>query len=123
MKLLPEVPVQYVLINRSLSWSEAQGFCRLKYSDLATVNNMDQGNELNLMLASHVPYAWIGLQKGGTGRWMWSDGSGRVDFTKWEAGEPGNSNGDEWCGHMTVSGLWYDLSCGQSIGCVCYERE
>uniref|UniRef100_A0A8C9WXV1 C-type lectin domain-containing protein n=1 Tax=Sander lucioperca TaxID=283035 RepID=A0A8C9WXV1_SANLU len=70
------VSQQYHLINVSLTWYDAQSFCRVKYTDLATVNNMDDKNKLVNTLGSNVTYCWIGLQKGKTHRWMWSDGRG-----------------------------------------------
>uniref|UniRef100_A0A3Q0RP43 C-type lectin domain-containing protein n=1 Tax=Amphilophus citrinellus TaxID=61819 RepID=A0A3Q0RP43_AMPCI len=83
--------VQYHFINESLTWYEAQRFCRLKYTDLATINDMDDQNQLVNTLSSHVTSTWIGLYKGQSNRWLWSDGSGRAVFTKWGPTEPSNS--------------------------------
>ncbi|XP_070711294.1 macrophage mannose receptor 1 [Pempheris klunzingeri] len=116
-------PLQYHLINDLLTWYEAQSFCRVKYSDLATVNNMHDKNMLVKMLGSHMTRSWIGLQRGGTRRWMWSDGSGRARFTKWMDGEPNNDSGSEWCGELSEKDGWNDLPCEEEKGFVCYERQ
>ncbi|XP_038586833.1 uncharacterized protein LOC119911929 [Micropterus salmoides] len=58
----------YHLINGSLIWYEAQSFCRVECTNLATVNNMDCNNMLVNTLGSHVTYSWIGLWAGGTHR-------------------------------------------------------
>uniref|UniRef100_A0A3P8R1I0 C-type lectin domain-containing protein n=1 Tax=Astatotilapia calliptera TaxID=8154 RepID=A0A3P8R1I0_ASTCA len=60
----------YHFVNESLNWYEAQSFCRLKYNDLATINNMNDENH------------WIGLYNGQYKRWLWSDGSGRLFISK-----------------------------------------
>ncbi|XP_031160373.1 L-selectin-like [Sander lucioperca] len=114
---------QYHLINVSLTWYDAQSFCRVKYTDLATVNNMDDKNKLVNTLGSNVTYCWIGLQKGKTHRWMWSDGRGTAQFTPWAVGEPDNAGGNEWCGEMFQNGRWNDAQCGGDSVYVCYERE
>uniref|UniRef100_A0A3B4XCX1 C-type lectin domain-containing protein n=1 Tax=Seriola lalandi dorsalis TaxID=1841481 RepID=A0A3B4XCX1_SERLL len=122
-KLLPEASQQYHLITGSLTWHEARSFCRVKYTDLAAVNNMDDKNRLVNMLGGRVAHTWIGLHKGAADRWMWSDGSGRAHFTKWKEGEPNNVAGDEWCGEMSETEAWNDMSCGDKKYFVCYERE
>ncbi|XP_035531692.1 macrophage mannose receptor 1-like [Morone saxatilis] len=117
---LLKVP-QYHFINSSLTWYEAQNFCRMKYSDLATVNSMNDKNKLVNTLGSHVTHSWIGLYREGTRRWMWSDGRGRADFTMWLGGKPSNS-GNEWCGELYKEGSWKDVECIKERSFVCYER-
>uniref|UniRef100_A0A3B4UQ37 C-type lectin domain-containing protein n=1 Tax=Seriola dumerili TaxID=41447 RepID=A0A3B4UQ37_SERDU len=79
-------------------WAEAQHYCRQSHKDLVSVRNQ---NRLVNMLGGRVAHTWIGLHKGAADRWMWSDGSGRVHFTRWKEGEPNNVAGDEWCGEMS----------------------
>ncbi len=122
-KLLPPVHQRYHLINNSLNWYEAQRFCRIKYSDLATVNNMDDKNKLVNKLGSHVTYSWIGLLRQSTRRWMWSDGSGVAYFTMWSDSEPNNVAGGEYCVEMSETGRWNDIPCGEEKAFVCYDRE
>ncbi|KAM3590744.1 uncharacterized protein V6R79_015894 [Siganus canaliculatus] len=111
---------RYHLVQRSLTWSEARSFCRVKYSDLATVRNMVDEHQLVRTLNGRVAYSWIGLRKGGSERWMWSDGRGVVHFSKWGDGEPNNS-GNEWCGELSEKGSWNDLSCDEEKGFVCFD--
>uniref|UniRef100_A0A3Q3E9M7 C-type lectin domain-containing protein n=1 Tax=Labrus bergylta TaxID=56723 RepID=A0A3Q3E9M7_9LABR len=124
-KCIPAVPLKEI-VNRIVcsypgqTWYDAQKFCRVKYTDLATVGNMDDNDELLTALGHDWTYSWIGLQKGGARRWMWSDGSGPASFYKWNGGEP---SGDEWCVELSEEGGWNDLSCEDTKGCVCYERE
>uniref|UniRef100_A0A3B5A657 C-type lectin domain-containing protein n=1 Tax=Stegastes partitus TaxID=144197 RepID=A0A3B5A657_9TELE len=117
------LPQQYRFINISLSWHEAQRFCRVKFADLATVNNMDDKNKLVNALRGRVTSTWIGLHTGASYRWMWADGSGRVGFTKWNDGEPNHASADEWCAETSSTGTWNDASCAEEKNFVCYERE
>uniref|UniRef100_A0A8D3CMS3 C-type lectin domain-containing protein n=1 Tax=Scophthalmus maximus TaxID=52904 RepID=A0A8D3CMS3_SCOMX len=61
-------------IISDLTTISIQSFCRVKYTDLATVNNMDDGRRLVDALGSRVTHTWIGLRRAGGDRWMWSDG-------------------------------------------------
>nr|XP_008277952.1 PREDICTED: uncharacterized protein LOC103355812 [Stegastes partitus] len=117
------LPQQYRFINISLSWHEAQRFCRVKFADLATVNNMDDKNKLVNALRGRVTSTWIGLHTGASYRWMWADGSGRVGFTKWNDGEPNHASADEWCAETSSTGTWNDASCAEEKNFVCYERQ
>uniref|UniRef100_A0A673B084 C-type lectin domain-containing protein n=1 Tax=Sphaeramia orbicularis TaxID=375764 RepID=A0A673B084_9TELE len=68
--------IYYYFINQSLTWSEAQNFCRVKHTDLATVNSMTHNEILVGIIERHLTNTWIGLTQGETRRWLWSDGIG-----------------------------------------------
>ncbi|XP_043953345.1 uncharacterized protein LOC122820194 [Gambusia affinis] len=105
----------YVLSNISLTWTEAQNFCRANYVDLASVRNQAE-NEIikNLIGFSTV---WIGLYR----EKLWSDGSTSL-FRHWAAGEPNDVSGDQCvAGSFSDSGRWSDESCSLSLPFVCYR--
>ncbi|XP_053332760.1 macrophage mannose receptor 1-like [Clarias gariepinus] len=123
------IPHRYHFVNENKTWSEAQTYCRQKYTDLASINNMEEMMKLNNTLKMEtVNQAWIGLQRGDTGRWQWSladqtfyrDGD---TYRNWKSAEPINKGGNEFCVEMYVDGTWNDNMCDVSQYFVCYEEK
>ncbi|XP_053332752.1 macrophage mannose receptor 1-like [Clarias gariepinus] len=123
------IPHRYHFVNENKTWSEAQTYCRQKYTDLASINNMEEMMKLNNTLKMEtVNQAWIGLQRGDTGRWQWSladqtyyrDGD---TYRNWSSGQPDNHEQKEYCVEMTDDGKWNDNSCDTTRHFVCYEDK
>ncbi|KAF4074918.1 hypothetical protein AMELA_G00228830 [Ameiurus melas] len=73
------IPHRYHFVNENKNWSEAQNYCRVKYTDLASINDMGEMKKLNYTLKKEtVQKAWIGLQREGT--WEMAVVSGRPNF-------------------------------------------
>ncbi|XP_039505316.1 macrophage mannose receptor 1-like [Pimephales promelas] len=109
---------QYHFINVLKTWTEAQRFCRENYTDLATVDDMNNMNKLNKLEKSvndgGVQYIWIGLKKTGVNKWHWSSGE-PVLYLNWGSGQP---DGKDECA-MMKTGEWHDVSCGDSLTFIC----
>uniref|UniRef100_A0A8C1AEM0 C-type lectin domain-containing protein n=1 Tax=Cyprinus carpio carpio TaxID=630221 RepID=A0A8C1AEM0_CYPCA len=117
---------QYHFVNESKTWTEAQSYCRQNYTDLATIENMEEMNRLiNTVNGSYYGLAWIG-QYDDVNSWRWSleDNDfyqeGERDFRNWYH-EPDNSGGNQLCVYMDSNGKWYDISCDNTLPFVCYD--
>ncbi|XP_053332755.1 macrophage mannose receptor 1-like [Clarias gariepinus] len=80
----------------------------------------------NTLKMETVNQAWIGLQRGDTGRWQWSladqtfykDGD---TYRHWGGGEEHNQN--EFCADIAKDGLWYSCTCNNQLPFVCYGEN
>ncbi|KAE8277576.1 E-selectin CD62 antigen-like family member E Endothelial leukocyte adhesion molecule 1 [Larimichthys crocea] len=118
---------QYHFVYELKTWTEARSYCREKYTDLATIDNMEDMNTLNSMVdlskMAKVGYkhrAWIGLYVNRS-RWMWSlsNKDGETEFTNWYEDQPTNATSGEHCTLMDESGRWHDDVCERSYKSVC----
>ncbi|KAL6481105.1 hypothetical protein MHYP_G00091850 [Metynnis hypsauchen] len=124
------VPHRYHFVNGSKNWTEAQSYCRQNYTDLATINNMEEMKKLNSTLNDKArSFVWIGLNRGDTGKWLWSlaDESFYREgdtYRNWNSGEPNNARGNEYCVAMKRdTGTWIDENCDQSYTFVCFDKK
>lgn len=112
-----------------MSWAAAQAYCREKFDDLATVDNVyDNQKLLTLALNSNVRVGgiWIGLYDD-INIWKWSmeernfNISRDADFLTWLKGQPNNKNGNQMCVIYYSSAELNDLFCGECHPFVCYD--
>ncbi|KAF5890500.1 macrophage mannose receptor 1-like isoform X1, partial [Clarias magur] len=122
------IPHRYHFVNENKTWIEAQTYCREKYTDLATVNNMEKMNMLSDTLNKEtVIQAWIGLNKQQPSTWRWSFASETLykdgdTYRNWERNQPDTWHGNEFCVHMQGSGSWNDIECNTSLPFVCFNE-
>ncbi|KAA0721559.1 hypothetical protein E1301_Tti019445 [Triplophysa tibetana] len=100
------------------TWTEAQRYCRtLNYTDLATVNNINDVNELKNTV-NEKQNVWIGLKKTRVNKWKWSLGDA-VKYLNWES-EPSNDRRD--CAAMR-NGKWHHQKCNENMRFICYDES
>nr|XP_055059851.1 macrophage mannose receptor 1-like [Misgurnus anguillicaudatus] len=110
----PYESVGNVLITTPKNWRDAQSYCRQYHTDLATIHNSVEQNQVYTLVGSG-PWAWIGLF---LDSWQWSD-LRSFYFRYWAAGQP--TTGDCVAMSTTDSGKWATYSCVQSRPFICYD--
>ncbi|XP_053504619.1 C-type mannose receptor 2-like isoform X2 [Ictalurus furcatus] len=119
---------QYHFINENMTWTEAQKYCRENYTDLATIDNMEEMNTLlNTVNGSYSGLAWIGLYDDlDSWRWSLDDDAfyqeGERDFRGWDQ-QPDNNNARELCVYIRSDGTWFDGNCDTYLPFVCYDGK
>ncbi|XP_078805907.1 lymphocyte antigen 75-like [Oryzias latipes] len=108
----------FVYIDKSMTWSEAQIYCREHYSDLASVRNMKDNEEITKLIPNRRN-VWIGLFRDS---WKWSDGSS-LSFKYWSRSEPNGPTENCGAGYSSGSGTWVDISCSHKFAFICYKRK
>uniref|UniRef100_A0A3B3ZBC8 C-type lectin domain-containing protein n=1 Tax=Periophthalmus magnuspinnatus TaxID=409849 RepID=A0A3B3ZBC8_9GOBI len=115
----------YHFINESKSWEEARNFCSINYTDLATVENMDD-TEMLIEVGAGAG-AWIGLyNRTEVNRvWLWSLPGLEFDESdvNWKNKEPNDEGGVENCVYIDNSKMWHDGGCEAKRCFICYNND
>ncbi|XP_047671853.1 macrophage mannose receptor 1-like [Tachysurus fulvidraco] len=118
---------QYYLIKIGATWSDAQSYCREKYTDLATVVTDEDWIRLkNEAISKGVEsYVWFGLYNA-IDSWRWSLNKlplKNVIFHNWSLGHPNNYAAEESCGLFISGGYWMDIDCTGLRPFICYNAN
>ncbi|XP_060889910.1 putative C-type lectin domain family 20 member A isoform X1 [Labrus mixtus] len=111
--------VTFVLINTSMSWTDAKSYCREHHTDLASVRNLDENQKIKELISGLT--VWIGLSRE---TWKWTDGS-NSSFRYWNLSEPNNNYETEGCvaAYFKDSGRWEDWPCHYKRASICYRAD
>uniref|UniRef100_A0A673KJ31 C-type lectin domain-containing protein n=1 Tax=Sinocyclocheilus rhinocerous TaxID=307959 RepID=A0A673KJ31_9TELE len=104
---------RYVYINFLYTWRQAQRYCRQFHTDLVSVRNQDENNQL-MDLIPTLEFAYIGLFKDD---FAWSDGS-MSSFRNWDLLQP-DFLGE--CVALTENKFWKTELCGKLKPFFCYK--
>ncbi|XP_053273332.1 aggrecan core protein isoform X2 [Pleuronectes platessa] len=114
---------QYHFVSDAMTWTEAQSYCREKYTDLATIENTEEMKKLKdkVSAAGHISRVWIGLYSHID--WKWSDGFNHSGAKYWKLvdNQPNNYGANELCVIMKRNGNWHDINCNKTFPFVCYN--
>uniref|UniRef100_A0A8C5EAG7 C-type lectin domain-containing protein n=1 Tax=Gouania willdenowi TaxID=441366 RepID=A0A8C5EAG7_GOUWI len=120
----------------SFTWTEAQNYCRSKYTDLVTIENSEENDKaIDVSREFYTGHVWIGLRFypwkwewsmkkkskyaidfNGRENCVWSDGK-PISYTKWNIGEP-NQGVNGPC-VLLHNGHWEDHTCERTLFFVC----
>ncbi|XP_039656970.1 macrophage mannose receptor 1-like [Perca fluviatilis] len=108
--------VTFVVVNTSMTWPEAQSYCRDRHTDLASVRSAAENKKVQEAAGGN--WVWIGLSRDS---WKWTDGS-NSSFNFWKVGQPDNKNRNEICvaADFSQSGAWEDWPCDMERAFICY---
>ncbi|XP_023820358.2 putative C-type lectin domain family 20 member A isoform X1 [Oryzias latipes] len=124
---------QYHYVNMALSWSEAQLYCREKYTDLATFDSLDDLNRLKADFS--YSWAWFGLHddpaawktsmgnKSNSWRWSATGQTSTTGYQSWDRANPDYLDAKETCVTIIGEGLWNDLTCNASHTFLCFNDQ
>ncbi|XP_063043266.1 putative C-type lectin domain family 20 member A [Engraulis encrasicolus] len=106
----------YVLIQKHISWNDAQSYCRANYTDLPSIRNAAENEKVRDAADGNKVH--IGLYRTRT----WSDSSDS-SFRNWNSSQPDNLYGGEHCTAMSFSdaGQWTDEDCATTRPFFCYR--
>ncbi|XP_037615498.1 macrophage mannose receptor 1-like [Sebastes umbrosus] len=109
---------EFVVVNERMNWSSAQRYCRENFTDLATVRNDTENQEIKRFVPCG-DWAWIGLFR--DPNFNWSDGS-NYKFSYWDnADNPLGSLTHVCAVAMQRSGKWRAFDCERRLPFVCYS--
>ncbi|XP_028327061.1 C-type mannose receptor 2-like [Gouania willdenowi] len=116
-------PREYNLVKLAFTWTEAQNYCRSKYTDLVTIENSEENDKaIDVSREFYTGHVWIGLRFY-PWKWEWSmkkKSKYAIDFSNWANNEPNKpTDGRENC-VVTRNGLWFDTSCDGTWGFFCF---
>ncbi|XP_036452782.1 macrophage mannose receptor 1-like [Colossoma macropomum] len=116
---------QFHVVEEKKNWTNAQKYCREKFTDLATIESQEEMEAVKSVLKRTAGNFWIGLKqkdKNDNTSWIWSDGS-NCTYRYWSTGEP-NNGGGEMCVQLLQNPeyRWNDAGCQWSHPFICYEK-
>ncbi|XP_069054955.1 macrophage mannose receptor 1-like isoform X2 [Lepisosteus oculatus] len=111
----------YFLIETNKNFTAAQRSCREHHTDLASVRNQSENEEIRLTARGN--YVWIGLFME---PWKWSSPSNPA-FRNWADGVPDNAAGNEDCASLLMAGssagYWNGTGCDQRLPFFCFSEK
>nr|XP_055033506.1 lymphocyte antigen 75-like [Misgurnus anguillicaudatus] len=110
--------------TKSLTWTQAQSYCRVYYYDLSSLDSREEIAALSAISTSTLfilnPFIWVGLRLISANNWQWSNGA-NSSFIIWAPGEPNEPGGDICAAYK--NGSLYDFPCTDSYSYYCYKWD
>ncbi|KAI4798575.1 hypothetical protein KUCAC02_021942 [Chaenocephalus aceratus] len=108
---------QYYFVDEMKNMTEAQRYCREKYTDLATVHSMELVKLLKDRFRSNTSKAWIGLHDD-RDTWSWSLSNTSFNYFA----QTSDSGRREHCTlNSSVDELWDAAGCEEHFNAICFD--
>ncbi|MHA2366297.1 MAG: C-type lectin domain-containing protein, partial [Candidatus Hodarchaeales archaeon] len=108
---------EYVLVNTSLNWSQAETYCVSNYEGhLASIHSASENSNILSIASGNV--VWIGLSDEGSDGIFWWISGDAFDYSNWASGQP-NGGVSETVVRMGTDGTWYDIVASNTYRSVC----
>ncbi|KAL2088200.1 hypothetical protein ACEWY4_017028 [Coilia grayii] len=127
--LSSSVQRQFHVVKEEKTWTEAQQYCREKFTDLATIDDMAEMEKITSAVQfPGVNSGWIGLKYGISPKWQWSladrdfYGENKAEFRNWGKSQLDGTRG-EYCAAIMPGGWWHDLLCRRTFPFICYDEK
>ncbi|XP_053533568.1 macrophage mannose receptor 1 [Ictalurus punctatus] len=110
-----------------VTWPVAQSYCRVMFTDLATILSDTDWLQFEKEAASKglTTSTWVGLYND-FNSWRWSLNHlplTSVTYTSWISAEPNNLGGNQACAIIDTSGKWRDRSFTDLNPFICYNAN
>ncbi|KAJ0003167.1 hypothetical protein NQD34_008265 [Periophthalmus magnuspinnatus] len=121
---------QFVFVDTPMDWTSAQTYCRQKYTDLVTVYDDQENQELTELAPNTNMNIWIGLRHK-VNKWRWSMGDPPLSDNKyetiWAVTQPDNRQGKQHCVTVSVAtnvgdGV-FDRDCVNPYSFICFDAS
>uniref|UniRef100_A0A671R3W4 C-type lectin domain-containing protein n=1 Tax=Sinocyclocheilus anshuiensis TaxID=1608454 RepID=A0A671R3W4_9TELE len=116
-----KISYHYHFINIRKNWTEAQRFCREMYTDLATVENAKEMNNLLKSIKDLSYDVYIGLYRSNDFKWHWtlSDSFYNGEIFK----NSKHISNNESCAAMDNNWKWFNDNCDSQKQFVCFNGK
>ncbi|XP_077090921.1 scavenger receptor cysteine-rich domain-containing protein DMBT1 [Siphateles boraxobius] len=120
------VSYQFTYINKSKSWIDALGYCKIHHQTLVHILNATAQEYITQMLqGKEIPRGvWIGLERSmlfACSPWLWTGGP-YVDYASWHQTFPVDL-GSRFCGKLLTDEQnmfgWVDACCHEQLPFIC----
>ncbi|XP_053475463.1 macrophage mannose receptor 1-like [Ictalurus furcatus] len=127
VSVLRTVPHNYDLMMTTVTWPVAQNYCRVMYTDLATILSDTDWLRFEKEAASKglTTSAWVGLQNDPKSfSWSLNDlPLKNVPYTNWAPGEPDSGATNQACAIIGYYNSWWDIPCTYRRPFICYNAN
>ncbi|NXU87161.1 LYAM2 protein, partial [Xiphorhynchus elegans] len=119
----------YHYSDTNMTYSEAEEWCKKRYTNMVAIQNKEEINHLNAFLPFNPGYYWIGIRKIND-VWTWV-GTNKVlteEARNWASGEPNGKGNNEDCVEIYIKrgkddGKWNDEKCEKKKVALCYTAS